>query len=853
MIPRKLRLRGFMCYREEQTLDFSGMHMTSLTGDNGHGKSALLDAITWVLWGRARARRDDELITLGETDMWVDLEFSLGPQVYRVTRQRSKKGRGQSDLHFYIWNPSGDDWQLLDEGNLLQRQAQIIRTLRLDYETFVNSAFLLQGRADSFTVKTPMERKQILADILGLSRYDRYEERAKEQVQARKERTLGIEAELKSIDAELAHREEYAERLNAAAHAVEQAVAALRLAEAEQGQARAQVQGLRGLQAQLDDLRARMARGEQELADLRAQLGKAQARLKALEDVLAQRAEIEAGWQQLGSAREAEARWNSRLVSHSQLQDKLNAAQRAVDQARADLVAEQRRLQAQAAELQSRATAVEGHRLTLAQVQALLAEMAEQQARREAIATELREVIEAAAGLRHEVERVKAEGQAVKERLALLHESEDAVCPVCNQSLSPEHREHAEQQLAAERDALAERFRDANARIKELSVRKASLEAEDRELARGLHTRDARQRQAAQTETLVADGEAAAAQLPGVAEQLAQVEARLAGEDYGGPVRDQLSRILAAMADTGYDGQAHAAARGEVERLMPYDAAYQRQLLPALEGLGEVQGRCESLAGQVARRTEELAEDQARRAELEAAVAELPRTEAALRQADAQVQAADQASRRAQQQQGAAQQQLDALDRLVERRDALREQLDALNAEIGIYTELRAAFGKKGIQAMIIESAIPEVETEANRLLQRMSEGRMNVRLETQREKVTGGVAETLDIIIGDELGSRAYELFSGGEGFRANLALRIALSKLLARRAGAQLQTLIIDEGFGSQDTRGLSLVVETINSIKDDFQLIVVISHIEELKDQFGARIDVVKQANGSRVAVA
>ena len=842
-----------MCYREEQALDFSGMHMTSLTGDNGHGKSALLDAITWVLWGRARARRDDELITLGETDMWVDLEFSLGPQVYRVWRQRSKKGRGQSDLHLYVWNPAGNDWQLLDEGNLLQRQAQIIRTLRLDYETFVNSAFLLQGRADSFTVKTPTERKQILTDILGLSRYDRYEERAKEQVQARRERTFGIEAELRSIDAELAHRDEYATRLQEAAASVEQAIAALRLAEAGQGQVRAQVQALAGRQSQLNDLRARMVRGERELADLRAQLGQAQARLKTLEDVLAQAAEIEAGWKELGSAREAEAGWNSRLLSHSQLQDRLNGVQRAVDQARADLAAEQRRLQAQASELEAKAAAVEGHRRTLAQVQALLAEMAEQQARREAIAAELRDVMEAAAGLRHEVDRVKVEGQAVKERLALLHESEAAMCPVCNQSLSPEHREHAERQLSAERDALAELFRVANAQIKELAGRKAGLEAEDRELARALHARDARQRQAAQTETLVADGEAAAALLAGVAGQLAEVAERLAGEDYGGPARLELARILAAIAEIGYDGQAHAGARREVERLLPFDVRFQRQLLPAREGLAEVQERCQSLAGQVARRSEDLAEDQARRAELETAVAGLPQLEAALRQADAQVQAADQASRRAQQQQGAAQQQLDALDRLVERRESLREQLDALNVEIGVYTELREAFGKKGIQAMIIESAIPEVEVEANRLLQRMSEGRMNVRLETQREKVTGGVAETLDIIIGDELGSRPYELFSGGEGFRANLALRIALSKLLARRAGAQLQTLIIDEGFGSQDTRGLSLVVETINSIKDDFQLIVVITHIEELKDQFGARIDVIKHATGSRVAVA
>ena len=83
---------------------------------------------------------------------------------------------------------------------------------------------------------------------------------------------------------------------------------------------------------------------------------------------------------------------------------------------------------------------------------------------------------------------------------------------------------------------------------------------------------------------------------------------------------------------------------------------------------------------------------------------------------------------------------------------------------MSIYNQLREAFGKKGVQAMIIESAIPEVETEANRLLARMSESRMSLRLETQREKVTGGVAETLDIIISDELGARPYEIFSGGE-----------------------------------------------------------------------------------------
>ena len=63
MIPQKLSLRNFMCYREDAPpLDFTGIHLACISGDNGHGKSALLDAITWALWGRARAKTDDELI-----------------------------------------------------------------------------------------------------------------------------------------------------------------------------------------------------------------------------------------------------------------------------------------------------------------------------------------------------------------------------------------------------------------------------------------------------------------------------------------------------------------------------------------------------------------------------------------------------------------------------------------------------------------------------------------------------------------------------------------------------------------------------------------------------------------------
>ncbi|HUT15392.1 MAG TPA: SbcC/MukB-like Walker B domain-containing protein, partial [Anaerolineae bacterium] len=169
-----------------------------------------------------------------------------------------------------------------------------------------------------------------------------------------------------------------------------------------------------------------------------------------------------------------------------------------------------------------------------------------------------------------------------------------------------------------------------------------------------------------------------------------------------------------------------------------------------------------------------------------------------------------------------------------------------------LYRELQLAFGKNGLQALLIDEALPELEAETNDLLGRMTEGRMSVRFETQRDNKSGTVRETLDILIADEHGPRSYEMFSGGEAFRINFAIRIALSKLLAHRAGTKLRTLIIDEGFGTQDAMGRTNLVAAINTVAEDFARILVITHIEELQDAFPVRIDVVKGPGGSTITV-
>ncbi len=197
---------------------------------------------------------------------------------------------------------------------------------------------------------------------------------------------------------------------------------------------------------------------------------------------------------------------------------------------------------------------------------------------------------------------------------------------------------------------------------------------------------------------------------------------------------------------------------------------------------------------------------------------------------------------------GEANQRVQACKSLGTSRERLRSELDQLARKQSLLSDLRGAFGRNGVPAMIIEAILPELEMSANELLLRMTNGRMNVRFETQRQTQRGDVSETLDLRISDELGERPYEMFSGGEAFRINFAVRIALSKLLAHRAGARLQTLIVDEGFGTQDAQGRERLVEAINTIKDDFERIFVITHIEELKDAFPARIEVTKTPRGS-----
>jgi exonuclease SbcC len=852
MIPLQLRVRNFMCYRDNvPPLDFNGIHLACLTGANGHGKSALLDAMTWAVWGKARARRDDELIHLGQSEMEVEFTFDLGGTVYRIIRKRDSSKRGQTVLDLQVAH--GDAFRSTAEPLLRDTQAAINRLLRMDYETFTNSAFLVQGRADAFTVRTPAERKQVLGEILGLSLYDEYEQRAKDRARDTERQVAEVEGMLRDIDRDLARRPEYeAEQAQAEAE-VARLSAAVKEAEAALQTWRHEQQTLEHQQARLRELDKRLAQTQQELAEAESQIQASRQRLDLYEQTLAERQQIEQGYAGLLAARQAETGWNERLAGVVRVQDRQHRIERAVDAARRDLDLELGRLRERARELERRAGDLLAHERDLAAARARLAVLAEHQAERDQAQAQIQDLNAEAAGLQVRNDQLRADMDALKDKIEWLgREAAEAQCPLCGQTLSELHRDQLVAQFQAEGKSLGDTHRTNQTRRGEITATVERFQVRIRELDRELAGQVAQQRREAQLEQALSEAQRAAGDLDGVRQELDRLDQRLAGVDYAAVERAELAQLAVELEALGYDPSAHQQAREQVAALASFEAACQR-LQTAQERRDEERAALQQWQVRQARWQQAVADDRAQRDLLAADAARLPGVQAEVEGRAREVEDLHTQSSRARLALGAAQQKLDHCRYQAAERERHVAHRQKLVEDKAAFDELRLAFGKKGIQAMIIESAIPEIEVEANRLLARMTGGRMNVRFETQRETLAGDTVETLEIKIADELGTRDYALFSGGEAFRVNFAIRVALSKLLARRAGAQLQMLVIDEGFGTQDTEGRERLVEAINSIQDDFVRILVITHIEELRDLFPAHIEVFKTPDGSQVIIS
>ena len=853
MIPVRLQLKNFMSYGTGvPPLELAGVRLACLSGDNGNGKTALLDAITWALFGETRASSEDDIVRLGADDCAVLLDFIVGGDKYRIKRQRGKRGGAVWELQ--IWQEDGS-LRSLSGTNSRETKSKIEQLLRMDYKTFLASGYLAQGRADEFARATVTERKKVLADILDLSRYERLEELAKEKRKEAEDRETDAERTLRTIDAELENEDRYHIALEDAQKRLVEIDLQTETLRANYEKFLAQIERMEADEQKALDLEERVRDVLDEVDRNRRSVLELEKRIAVAEQMTNRRTTIEAAHLrsiELGiKIKELQPQYEESMLLDREargLETEIKAEEIHLDRERYNLQRDVETLETESRELGR----YEGE---VTRIEKQIADIGDAEARRQSAEEQRTNADERVVALKSEFGALKAQIDALQKRSDALAESTSSLCDYCGQPLPPAKRAAAidetsdeQARLVAMQEKVHSAGRDAKRQSDQFRGEAEKAQTDLRTIA-GM---EARRAQAAQEQLRLTERTKT---LPDLKRRLDRFTRQLSERDFAHASQERLVKVSARLEKLERVAQQLGDARTEQDTLR--DSEKNLLLLQQATELLETEpARVRELTAQITKREGQIEKAQKQIGDIRVRTAALHTLRRDQADVSVQLTQAQTNSQTIQREIGHFTGKLENCVKLKSEHIRWTEARLAAAKEKDLYKELIGAFGKKGVQALIIENALPEIEEQANDLLGKMTDGAMQVRLVTQREaksKSAAGPIETLDIVISDDMGTRPYEMYSGGEAFRINFALRVALSKLLARRAGAPLQTLILDEGFGTQDPRGREAIVDAIQTISEDFALILVITHIEELKESFQTRIEVVKGPNGSTFTVS
>ncbi|MEE9399792.1 MAG: SbcC/MukB-like Walker B domain-containing protein, partial [Dehalococcoidales bacterium] len=605
-------------------------------------------------------------------------------------------------------------------------------------------------------------------------------------------------------------------------------------------------------QAQLDQLVSNIKDSKRSLEMLAEQVSQHHSRLKEYEELIAQRTAIEEGYSQFIETKRLNDELDQKFRQEANLKERKHHLEMTIAQASQELLKEHTLAQSKINELEASAQKLPQLKNQLQQIQSQLVHLTEQEERlrqQKQASQELQTLVNYLESNRTQLEK---EIKAIGDKIELLSTQTEAKCPLCERELEIDGLNLIESKYTADRQGKVDSLKSMHV---ELAQKRTELDSTGKEIsqieAQLNQDKISVQSKAGILRNEITEAEGADKQLTEERAKLAGVELHLAKQDFASIEQEALMELESELSKLDYDSERHEQVRGQLSDLEKYENP--KRKLEEANSLIDQERAAASRAETAAQELRlSLEADNQKTQDLTIELGPLPRLVSDIAQAETEQQALAAQQKQAQETLGSVKAKLQRLTELEKKKKEKEGLLVQTSNQESIYKELAKAFGKGGIQALLIEMALPEIEVEANRLLSRMTDNRMHVKFETQRESKKGDVIETLDINISDELGMRNYEMFSGGEAFRINFAIRIALSKLLARRAGAPLPTLIIDEGFGTQDSTGIEKLKEAINSIQDDFEKLLVITHIEELRDAFPTRIDVTKTAEGSTLSV-
>lgn len=864
MIPKKLRLRNFLSYGDTlQELDFDSFQLAVLMGENGAGKSSLIEAIPFCIWGKGR-EDNAALLRTGAKEAWIELEFELHNIIYRITRLLKATRNGVSqELEFAIRDSTNKTFRPLTRGRLKDTEAEIQNRIGITYETFTNSAFFAQGKADLFIKNGPTNRRKVLSEILGLSRYETLSKKAKDKADEVKGKIESTRARIEVLKSDIAPLPSLRAHLHAKLAEEQKAQTALQQVESSLLSLQAELRSLQQKEQDLAVLNSEIASLQQRITQTRRAIHQKHSELSAIESRLQQRDTLLEQQRVCESLKQELEQLEHLRIQAQTLKERISERELTYKTALARLDSEKKSAHAQLAYL--RQTIAErqsqlDRKPTLLnsynQLQTNIATLKAEVARLSELDSTLTHIRTKISDLNYEINSAHSQMKSIEEKGKTFKALGDT-CPTCLSPINDSHKEHilsayredyrafqaqkskSEETLhslqqeylqqQAQYDTLKQKERELNELIQKstrLSVELQTLEPIERELRRFHSDTAIHEAKLKETEQALAE--------------LASLEA-------------EINTLRIEFSTIGYDANLHQKKKSQ---------------LSTFDTLPEQLALLEHDATRKATLIQELAEHQSELASLEQQLTSKQQSLAHLRDAltikthiEHQQHTLLESKKQCEANlRNASSQRLSLETSIKEKEDkaSLLKTLEAETApqqeELELYRILQEAYSVKGIQEMLIEKAIPEIERLANELLAQLTRNAFSLSIKTEGQTKKGDSIQTLDIIISDaNANMRPYETFSGGERFRIDFALRLALSKYLATISGTPIKLLVIDEGFGTQDQTGIDAMVEAINQVSDDFEKLILITHLEEMKDAFPARIVVSKDPlKGSRFEV-
>jgi exonuclease SbcC len=789
----RISLHNFRKFRDAELTFPDGI--IGFVGANGSGKSTIIEAIGWAIYGNRVARTSrDEVARMGMPpidECWVRLEFELGGTTYEVFRMLTKKST---------------DAQVKVNGMIAASSTQAVTTfleqkLRMDYDAFYTSIVARQQELNALSEKSPAERKKSMLRMLDIDLLDdairrvREDRRHKEAVVDNLEKTL---VDIDDLAEKIRETKQNLARHQAAHKTATADLATLKKkleeAKGHRDAEKKRADAVKHLTKEVELIEERIRHKTETLDRLRRErddLIKKQVQYDALRPQLRDYRRVRTKMAEMEAAKESHLRRQHLLGQIRDIEEELARVQDAISALR-ERTPEQRRVQKEMREATERLKETER---ALQQVETSLL----------SVETEKRHLEQQ----NKELER---------ERAAVLDLGPESNCPTCGRPLENHYETlvaNFEKDIGAIEQKIGEHERketDCRKVRQELSQKKEALEKRIAHLDRT--TTDHLRMQ----------------------ERLAALNERL---DEQTERRDRLLEQVRGIGEISFSDETYAKLVETARRLetLDHQALVFKTALEKMPELDADISRTEQELGTLEKEraarmadVEKLAFDANRFEELERSLADVTAAFHAKREELIRLEGAIENERAA----------CTRVQEEYDRQQELRAHLSALRAEI-VNLERLAGDRETGLlndfKNYLIARIGPALSYHASHLFATFTNGKYS---EIE-------IGDNYDIFVYDR--GEKFELarFSGGEKDLANLSLRLAISQLIARKADVTLEFIALDEIFGSQDRERRKNVLNALAELKHQFRQIVLITHIDEIKDAMEHIVTVSEDEDG------